>query len=371
MKFLFFITIFLSNLFSENWNVSCKGELQNINIKDLPYTFGMEYEGDLAPLYGELETSNYSMPFYDDSSPACGGNGSSNKLVFVNGTGYTNSYSFDLHDANGYGIHRYNSDAGVFENATTFVNNIPCMPINSTSMTVGVYDWNNNTNLGLTTAYDLINVFEVVESPLTTDEIALLQSICPDPDAVNSRDYTPLLTQISDNTLPISQAVDKLTNLNDKADVRNDFLNDITSLLTNIDNTLSNTDNSDNGNTDNGNNSNTPTVEFNSPLTDIDNDLSNNAQGQNVNDIVDSSSDMNSFTNTFESTLNDTFSTYTNVFGFGGYGSAPAPITFFILGRTYVLFDISTIGTNNIQLIRNTFLLFSYLFGFILVFRSV
>jgi len=315
MKNTFILIILISFLYSETWNVSCKGELQNVNIKELPYSFGMENEGDNIPLYGELETYNTSMPFYDDTSPACGGDGTSNKLVFINSSGDDFSYNFNLNDKGGYPIHSYNSEAGLYENATTFVNDTPCMPISSTSMTVGVYNWNDNKNLGLTTAYDLNDIFEVIESVLTDDEISTLKSICGTTEEDGtSTDYTAVLNKIANHTEPIS----------------------------NID-TL---------------------------LTTINTDLDTATNGKTVDEIIDGSSDMESFTNTFESTLSDTFTTYNDVFGFSGYGIAPEPISFTLLGQSYVIFDITTIGSSNVELIRNTFLLFSYLFGFILIFRT-
>jgi len=376
MKNIIFLILIVTSLFSDNWNISCKGQIQSANIKELPYSFGAQ---DSFSEYNEIyesaiDTINYSMPFYDSNSPACGGDGSSNKMIFINGNGSDASYNFYLHDEGGYPIHSYNPATQLYENATIFVNNTPCMPLNSTSMTFGVYDWNNHTNFGLTTAYDLTNVHEVVEETLTSAEIALLKTTCePDVSDGNNRDYTALITKVADNTEPISNGVDKLTNLNSKADIRNDSLVKIEDLLISIDDSLSN--NQDNNSTNNNQDSNDTNnyIDYNisSPLNKIDSDLIDYTNDRNINDMLDIDSDKSEFTNDFKNALSDSYSNYSDVFGFGGYGSAPAPISFNLLGRSYTVFDVSNIGSNNIELIRNTFLLFSYLFGFILIFRTV
>ena len=100
----------------------------------------------------------------------------------------------------------------------------------------------------------------------------------------------------------------------------------------------------------------------------LDDDL--NLLNTNVSDILDMNNSLTTFTTNYETTLTSSFSKYSNIFGFGGYGVAPAPISFTMFDKNYVVFDISTIGEDNITLIRNTFLLFAYLFGFILVFRG-
>jgi hypothetical protein len=100
----------------------------------------------------------------------------------------------------------------------------------------------------------------------------------------------------------------------------------------------------------------------------LDDDL--NSLNTDVSSILDMNDTLTNFTTDYETTLSSSFSKYSNIFGFGGYGAAPAPISFSMLDKNYVVFDISTIGEDNITLIRNTFLLFAYLFGFILVFRG-
>jgi hypothetical protein len=82
----------------------------------------------------------------------------------------------------------------------------------------------------------------------------------------------------------------------------------------------------------------------------------------------DISNALSNFTNNFKSTIQNSFNTYSNIFGFGGYGSAPAPIKFDLLGRSYSLFDVNTFE-EEIPFIRLTLLSFSYVWGSIIVFR--
>ena len=94
-----------------------------------------------------------------------------------------------------------------------------------------------------------------------------------------------------------------------------------------------------------------------------------------ANDYEDTSSDdlfnsINSFNTEYQSSLESVFSSYSDVFGFGGYGVAPQPITLQFLGKTYTLFDISILN-EYIPMIRNIFTISAYLFGLFLVFKGV
>ncbi len=83
----------------------------------------------------------------------------------------------------------------------------------------------------------------------------------------------------------------------------------------------------------------------------------------------DISSELNSFRTEIKNSLESSFNSYTNVFGLGGYGSAPNSITFSLLGKTYTVFNISYINPY-IEHIRNIFLITAYIFGLFLVFRG-
>ncbi|MGB7402126.1 MAG: hypothetical protein WA916_06075 [Arcobacter sp.] len=112
-------------------------------------------------------------------------------------------------------------------------------------------------------------------------------------------------------------------------------------------------------------------------LENIDEKLENEkTQNQSLNDVADNyemdlniDSELSSLERDYKDTLSDTFSNYSNVFGIGGYGSAPSSISFNLLGRSYTVFDISYISAY-VNHIRNIFLACAYLFGIFLVFKG-
>ena len=92
--------------------------------------------------------------------------------------------------------------------------------------------------------------------------------------------------------------------------------------------------------------------------------------GNSFNPDVSIDSELSSFTSTYESSLSDSFSNYSDVFGFGGYGSSPTPISFNFLGKNYVVFNISVMS-EYVPIIRNIFSVTAYLFGIFIIFRGV
>jgi X-X-X-Leu-X-X-Gly heptad repeat protein len=99
--------------------------------------------------------------------------------------------------------------------------------------------------------------------------------------------------------------------------------------------------------------------------------LDSSLNGINAPEAYDLSGDLTNFASDYQTTLDNTFSSYGNVFGLGGYGDAPSPISFSMFNRTYTVFDISWIGANNVAMIRNIFLVTAYLFGIFIVFRGI
>ena len=70
------------------------------------------------------------------------------------------------------------------------------------------------------------------------------------------------------------------------------------------------------------------------------------------------------------STLDDTFTKYSNVLGFGsGYGSAPDNITVTLFNKKYTLLDFSFLD-DYVSIIRSIFLSLAYLFGFMIFLRG-
>jgi len=185
----------------------------------------------------------------------------------------------------------------------------------------------------------------------------------------------------------------ELQDINDEAQTTNDNLLNIKSkvAVTNLE--LSSINSKLNTTNTNLDSLNTNTIDSNSKLTDLnsksditnthlqslsnratqeqlsDNDLSD--LGNNTN--TDNSSELNGlttqFTNDYQTTLSSNFGSYSSSFGFGGYGSAPAPISFILLDRTYEVFNISYLSAY-ITHIRSIFVITAYIFGLFIVFRS-
>jgi len=317
------IAILLTNIsFAQNWDVICPGDQTSPNISTLSYAFSGEYNEDSdTQVNGELDTCNSTIPFWDSNSPACGGSGNVNILRQIyNSSCDDSSFVFTVGDTNGFAVHQYNSDTSEFENATILVNGYPCMPNSETSVTVAFYDWNDNSNIGFVTAHNLNDVGEINEYELTNEEITTLKTICKD-EPSNEPDYTVQLNKIIENTAPNKDVIEKLSNIDNRQQKRDD---------------------------------------------DLDSFISN----KDIDEMLSIDSDLEKFTTTFETTLDDTYTNYSDIFGFGGYGPAPDAISFTMIGNEYKLFD-PTVLSPHIDMIRDTFALFAYLWGFIIVFRNI
>jgi len=320
MKFILLNIVLLSSLFSYDYAITCIGEQSSINIQGLDYSFSGEWANE-TEFYGELDNCNGSLPYWTAESPVCGGAGVDNIINYANRPACdAASYKFTVGVADGFPIHIFNATTSQYENATIMINGLPCIPATETRFTLAIYDWNTNADVGFVTP-EITNIWDTQIIPVTTALADTQRSICIPVDPNAPIDYTPLLQEIITNTAPNITTSNKLTNIDNRQQA-------------------------------------------------LDTDLNNATTGKTVETITDGTSDMNSFTTTFETTLTDSFDTYTDVFGFGGYGTAPAPVSFIMFNKTYEVFNIASIGTSNIEMIRNTFLLFAYLFGFIIIFRT-
>ena len=68
--------------------------------------------------------------------------------------------------------------------------------------------------------------------------------------------------------------------------------------------------------------------------------------------------------------LNDSFSKYSDVLGFGSnYGTAPSNITVNLMGVTYTILDFSVLDSY-VDIIRSIFLTLAYLYGFMNLLRG-
>lgn len=319
-------SLFLSttSLFSIDYTITCVGEARSSQISILDYTFGVEDDPDYLPqVYGEPDPSCCDFPYWDNTSPICGGDGNEN-IQLSKGCYNSGSicYTTTLNDLSGTNILEFDSETNEYFNSVIMVNGLPCLDSSVTKIGVGVYNWNDNSNFGIAS----VNIPEQTNNATntyipTSAEATLQKSICVPIDPNAPIDYTAQLNEIITNTAPNSISADKLTNIDNRQQTLDDTLNSAVGSKT-------------------------------------------------LSSILDTTSNTDTFSTTFETTLEDSFTSYSDIFGFGGYGVAPAPITFTFLNKSFTLFDISSLDSAVVELIRNTFLIFAYLWGFIIVFRG-
>ena len=329
MKAILSLILYINISFAYTW--ICKGEASAPSIYEYSQlngypagAYGFENMPDELPnLYGEVDTVNDTLLYWDDTSPVCGGNGSDNRLIeaYCNASG-NNSGCWDVTTGGG-STNIITSGNGGYTNNVILVDSKPCLPRGISNFGFGAYEWDNNTDIGMASA-NLNTIFdESIES--VSSEVAQTQREICGTDSTESPsstiDYTAQLDQIIDNTAPNSQVVSKLTNIDNREQQKDDDLNTFIS-------------------------------------------------GKDLDSMMSITNDLDTFNTTFETTLSDTYTSYSDVFGFGDYGVAPEPISFNMFGTEYKVFD-PTVLNPHIDLIRNTFAIFAYLWGFIIVFRGI
>ena len=175
---------------------------------------------------------------------------------------------------------------------------------------------------------------------------------------------------------PVTDISELIPYVDDLEDINRDIITAINNNKTSVDNVASSIDNSQSIlnniltslNALNDKTTTTETTSSNQDLIESNlNNLSNNGLSTNDTDLDNSLSD---FEDDYSNILEDTFSNYTDVLGLGGYASAPSSISFNLLGKSYTLFDISYINPY-VEHIRTIFIVFGYLFGLFIFFRSV
>ena len=329
MKIFILFIIFLNGLYAKDYNIICPGDANSSKITDIPYSFSVvpnDDDNDNTVTGGELETCDCGMPYWDSTSPVCGGDASVNVIKSIsNNECDDDSFVFTVGDTSGVAITEYDSDNNLYKNAVIIVNGLPCLNNDdAVNMTLAVYDEDDNSNYGLVTCHGLTTKFEDdAVYDVTDDEKAIFKSVCAkkEPETTPDIDYVPYLEKIITNTAFSETTSDNIKSLNERDKKIDDNLNDY----------ISNKD-------------------INSSLN-IDNDLVQ-------------------FNDTFETTLSDSYSTYSDVFGFGGYGVAPDPISFTMFDKDYKVFD-PTLLDPYIDNIRDIIAIFAYLWGFIVVFRGI
>ncbi|MCK5294029.1 MAG: hypothetical protein KAJ49_05205 [Arcobacteraceae bacterium] len=318
--------LFTNNIFATDYIWHCAGDVSSSSIYNWstdnanPYAvYGFENIPDYHPeIMGEMDTVNYTFFYWDDTSPVCGGSSTENRLIesYCNDTNQNSCWDVLLGEGDTPLIEV--SEAG-YTNSVIFVNKYPCLPRDTKNFTFGAYEWDNNTDLGLANA-NINTIFEESIEIVSEDIAKEQRAVCTPPDPNAPIDYTAQLNEIITNTAPNSSTVDRLTNIDNRQQTQNDNLNNFIS-------------------------------------------------SKSVDTMMNIDTDLQTFNTTFETTLSNTYSTYSDIFGFGGYGVAPDPISFTMFTKEYKVFD-PTVLTPYINTIRDTFVIFAYLWGFIIVFKN-
>lgn len=316
------------------YNIKCVGDITAYSIYefanlDNSYVLAVGGEMENGNIYGEMDTVNVETAYYDETSPVCGGEGSDN-ILYLAYCHHSVSGCWDVKLGQGQ-VNLLASENGVYYNNVITVNSYPCMSKDVTNFSFGLYDWNNDNDIGIANANFSNRYIEGTETP-TEEEAEQQRNYCkekPKPDLKPLIDnWESLLNQQNQN-------------LNNSF-----YANSID--LSSLDTTLN---------------------DLNSSIEDLKKkDTFIVEDSFKVNPIIDEDIDL--FINEIYSLLPQSFNNYSSVFGFGGYGSKPNPITFSMLGKSYSAFDISTFD-EQIPFIRTTFSSFAYVWGIILVFRTI
>ena len=325
-KIAFVSVVMVNNLFAIDYTWHCKGDVSSSTIygwstnSDNPWaSFGFEDDPDSHPaLYGEMDTVNTTFFYWDDTSPVCGGDGDKNILIEGSCDDANQDSCWDVLLGVGDNPLMETVEDG-YTNGVIFVNKMPCLVRDVKNFTFGAYEWDNNTDLGLANA-NLNKIFDETIYTPTEDDANLQRAVCKEVDPNAPIDYSGMLNQIITNTAPNSLTVDKLTSIDNREQKK-------------------------------------------------DSDLKSFTEDKSIDTMMNIDSELDTFNTTFETTLTDTYSTYSDIFGFGGYGDAPEPISFTMFDKEYKVFD-PTVLDPYIQTIRNTFIIFAYLWGFIIVFKN-
>jgi len=161
--------------------------------------------------------------------------------------------------------------------------------------------------------------------------------------------------------------------VDDLEDINRDIITSINNNKASTDNVVSSIENTQstlNNILESINNISSSTTTDNTSDNSSETELNNISNSDLATNDTNLNNAMESFTTDYTEILDTSFINYSDVFGFGGYGSAPAPISFNLIGTNYILFDIQYLNSY-IDHIRTIFIIFGYLFGIFIFFRSV
>lgn len=188
-----------------------------------------------------------------------------------------------------------------------------------------------------------------------------------------------ILLELEDINEETEKTNDNLLNIKAKVAITNLELSNINSKLNTTNSNLDSINTNSNSTNTKLDDLNTKAGQSNTHLQSLsnratqeqlnDNDLTELGNATNTDNSAELDGLTAQFTSDYQSTLSSNFGSYAPSFGFGGYGTAPAPISFILLGQTYEVFNISYLSAY-ITHIRSIFVITAYIFGLFIVFRS-
>ncbi len=321
MKYLLLMILIIPNLLFSAKTVNCIGTITATNTNNLPFIYSsMEYYEIHSPdlVEGNLDTVNGTIVYYSNESAICGGAKNENILIEASCSSNLDACWDVKVGMKGTNIIEVD-ETGTFSNSVIVVDgDYPCLPTETGTFTLGLHSASNKIDYEPPFAHANLTQFNIDGTEYLSQSVADdYRSLCSDlpPNTSNpAQDYHPELKILIDNTSEIKKA-------NDKSD------------------------------------------DLDSSLESFVNTTKDNTESSDI-------SDLDTFQTNYETTLDSSFSKYSDIFGFGGYGSAPAPIVFTFRGASYEVFNITLIS-GYLDLIRNIFSIFAYFWGIIIVFRGV
>lgn len=279
-------------------------------------------------LHGSYDDGDGNMwirsgEFIDSSFVGCGGSSLEMRIVSIEDGTYGGGLTLTAKSMADNEIWA-NNESGVLTNKVILVNGYPCLSYPRNKLTNFVHSDNGvlDGSWLLTSEYgNFIRTNAGYDLDPSADS-SLLKDMCAPIEENPEIDYTSYLNKIIDNTSSIDNILDSVNNF---------FSSEATK---------------------------------ETGLTEFANDFDFNQSDESVSSAVDG------FNDDIKSYATSSFEDNQNIINLSGC-SAPAPIRATVLGKTYTFFDIAMLTDDNIQLIRNIFLLSGYLAGFIVVFRTI
>lgn len=327
VKSFILLSILLTAAFSQ-YDIKCPNDIiYNTGSGNI----GVDYfyqDGDINT--PQASWSDVFFEAFDSNSAVCGGSLDKNILLefycdYNTGKCYEHiktSILNELHFITNYTDKEGKIISGLFTNKSIIVNGVPCVN-SSISLPINIIHtyYNDDTTEKYIKSdfmgFKITGIFSKSETILDEDIAKKYRKTC------NKTDIKEYVDELEPQRF---QMPSYITSLNDFFDTDISFFNDI----------------------------------------DITNDEYNNIKEPSE---IDFTSDLSNFTSNYKESLDNSLSKYSDIFGFGGYGSAPSDIYFTFANEKIVFFSESHYA-DSIDTIRSTLLAFGYIVGSLLVLKG-